>query len=114
MTTPTSTITAEWLSALLPQLGQDADQVASTLRREGITGVVRSPGDCPIARYVLAQARRRAPSEEIAISVASEACLTIGEQDPGYQWVRAEVPEPVGKFIQSFDQGAYDDLVAKD
>lgn len=114
MTTPTGPLTEQWLSDVLTELGQTADDVAAALRTAEITGERHNPHHCPIARYLAQRVRQVAPSGQLTVSVTTWTRVEVDQPDTGYHAVEVPTPEAVNDFITAFDTGAaYADLVAE-
>lgn len=107
---------SERVRTLLESLGDTPDEVAESLRRDGITGRPEDSCDCPIANLI----RRTFPVSDI------DGWTDMPDQDPGGWCVfrdeihtadgRFPTPHPVREFIALFDgyphPAAYQDLRA--
>lgn len=96
---------------LLQALGDNADQVAASLRAHGVSGAPRSPQGCAIAVYVSAVvgADRRVN----AVAVHNTGVLIR----PSSRWrppVAVPLPAPVKEFIIRFDRGGFPALARRD
>lgn len=111
--TPSTALTEEWLRSLLTGLGNTADEVAATLRTAGVKGNRADAHDCPVARFIAAQARELvATAGQVTVTLTAEqAVIGITVAGSGdYREVTAGTPSAVEDFLDSFDGGAYDDL----
>jgi 3-hydroxyisobutyrate dehydrogenase-like beta-hydroxyacid dehydrogenase len=112
MTTNTA-LTAERLQTLLIGLGNNADEIAATLRAAGIKGYRTDAHDCPAARFIAARAHELLPvTGQVTVTLTAEtAVIGITAADPAaYREVAASTPQALEGFLDSFDSGSYDDL----
>jgi hypothetical protein len=103
---------AERATALLAALGDHEDQVAASLHAAGITGLQDNCSNCPIAVYLL-----RSDLVPTLVEVGEDQAQLIygtgaDRQNDGDDFINVELPEPVKRFIASFDNDGYLDLVA--
>ena len=90
---------------LLAQLGSTADEVAASLRKQGITG---KPGDVtadPIANYLRAHGvdSPEVDLEQVSLAAYEDPC---GSNGP----ISVDHPAPVRAFVIAFDNGDFQDL----
>jgi hypothetical protein len=83
----------------LAALGETSEQVAETLKAQGIKGYIASPCSCPIYYYLTGK------GHPVDCLSHHSICLL----SPYYGEV--EMPEVVGRFIVAFDQGKYPELI---
>jgi hypothetical protein len=95
------------VTALLGALGADEDEVASTLRRQAVTGTPRDVRDCALARYIAAV---------IGSDPAVRSTLVFQDRVKirltGF-WPRRVVvtlPVPVKAFVYAFDTEHFPEL----
>ena len=86
------------ISSLLNDLGNGADAVADTLRSEKIRGVRRNCIGCPIYNYL----------KKFLPDYIFQVYLQQVQYGPENDFIFS--PESVSKFIEAFDNGAYNDL----
>lgn len=94
---------------LLEALGGHHTTVARTLAGAGIRGERCNEGACPIATYLM---RSDLGLHSVCV-MGIVAALYLGE--PDQTWVGqcyVDIPDAVVEFINRFDQGAYDELLA--
>ena len=99
-------ISRQRVVALLHHLGGDADAVAQTLQRYGITGRPVSAARCPIARYLSARTRDADGFARLSASVTRDS---VEVRSAGTRfWVDA--PLAVHDFVARFDCGDFSAL----
>lgn len=94
----------------LAALGVTPEQVADTLRREGITGLRETACDCPVANYlkkVLVEV-----TMPIVIEHREPVVTTAYVSVPALHLLDHRLPHAVALFIERFDQGHYNELSA--
>jgi len=94
---------------LLAALGDTPAKIARTLYDAGIRGERCNEGACPIATYLL---RSDLGLHSVAV-IGNVVCLYLG--NPGQTWLGhayVDVPDAVEEFIDRFDNGAHDELLA--
>lgn len=96
MTTSTTEQQLESVRALLLEMGATSEEVANTLRREGIKGDRGTGFSCPVANYLQAKGQD-------GILVLTNYCTAV--DDNGKEVLDVENPEPVSNFIRDFDEG---------
>jgi hypothetical protein len=97
----------------LTSLGKTPDEVAESLRRQGIKGVVRSPCHCPILNGIYAACPDYWSGLLIVNGRKGEGGWSYHATLGDCQICDPQLPQPVMDFIGAFDEGAYPDLVAK-
>jgi hypothetical protein len=95
--------TAAHARRLLDELGRTGPDVAAALENGGHYGALEDCGTCPVAVYLL---RCDLGLTEVLVDVG-QIELTFS----GGSTVYLDTPEPVGQFIQAFDNGAHPELV---
>lgn len=101
------------VSDYLNSLGNTADEVAESLRRQGIKGIVGSPCKCPIINAIYTAC----PDYWSGLRIVNGSktgdhwwyCATLND----CQIMDPTLPQPVMDFIGEFDDNKYPDLVAK-
>lgn len=89
---------------LLTDLGSDTDQIARSLREQGIKGNMGRCYSCPIAQFLIKNGAQYG------------ACMVSGmirfaSGGPDGEWNEAfKTPSAIASFIDSFDAGAYPEL----
>lgn len=91
------------VAKLLADLGDTADAVADRLRALGIKGKQAWACACPVANYLVRN------GYEGAVFSAEE--YAIPNPDDVWNVLTGRTPQPVGLFIDRFDEGVYLDLV---
>jgi hypothetical protein len=97
------------IESFLGGLGENADDVAASLRKQGVQGQPQDKAQCAIARYLgaVVGAERRVRNISVGTSELSVS---------GPHWWSAklviEVPPAIQQFIRAFDRYQYPDLVA--
>lgn len=94
----------EKLSNILKSLGKTSKQVAQYLQNENIKGEKGCGESCPIAQYL----KRKYPKCKKTL-VYDDTIMVVYESDT----IKVEMPKVIGKFVESFDEGAYDFLQSK-
>src|ERR1041384_7287885 len=87
----------------LAQLGGTAEQYAAELARLGVTGARENCYRCPVANYLTVQLGLRdvqVDPEEIEVYL------------PGPDTEPFDTPKPVSEFVERFDAGEFDELLA--
>lgn len=87
------------LRSVLRALGEDADQVAETLRQKGIKGKLEKSDCCPIANYLTSRGFIDSDVDEYDAYGTYDGCR-----------YEISLPMSVSKFVRYFDKGAYHDL----
>lgn len=101
-----SPISRQRVVGLLHHLGGDADAIAQTLQRHGITGRPVSAARCPIARYLSARTRDAEGTSRLSASVTRDY---IEVRSAGTRfWVDA--PPAIHDFVARFDCGDFSAL----
>lgn len=95
------TISIDKVNGILGNMGTDADAVARTLEAAGVRGERWSFTDDPVGNYLKKLLKTYVEATEVAIYW--DAC---GKAETAY------TPPAVRDFMQRFDGGAYDHLVA--
>jgi hypothetical protein len=89
---------------MLHSLGKNADEVAATLRAQGVQGVPNTIRFLnPIVRYVQA----RAAGNPAGVLIDDTLTLTF----PDGHEQKETLPQPVREFLDAFDRGTYPDLI---
>jgi hypothetical protein len=83
----------------LVALGETPEQVAETLKEQGIIGYRQHASSCPIYHYL--------KSKGYPVDCLSQHSICL--LSPYYGDI--EMPEVVGRFIVAFDQGKYPELI---
>jgi hypothetical protein len=97
------------IECFLNDLGGNAEDVASSLRHEGVQGQPQDKAQCAIARYLgaVVGADRRVRNISVGTSELSVS---------GPHWWSArlviDVPAAIQQFIRAFDRYQYPDLVS--
>lgn len=102
------------VSDYLKSLGNTADEVAASLERQGIKGVIGSSCHCPILNAIY----KACPDYWSGLRIVNGSKRGDGHwsyyatlDDP--QIMDPQLPQPVMDFAGEFDQGKYPNLVAK-
>lgn len=95
------------VGALLAGLGQDPDEVATSLEAAGVHGVPRSNSSCAIAVYASAVMRADPRITSVAVGPCT-LVLTLVKDDgrPGGR-LTVQLPKPVRDFVDGFDAARY-------
>jgi hypothetical protein len=97
------------IESFLSDLGDNAENVAMSLRNQGVRGQPQDKAQCAIARYLdaVVGADRRVRNISVGTSELSVS---------GPHWWSAklviEVPSAIQQFIRGFDRYQYPDLVS--
>lgn len=101
------------VSEYLKSLGNTADEVAASLRQQGVKGLKESKCKCPIINAIY----KACPDYWPGLMIIN------GRKYEGHWWYYAtldddqiidpQLPQPVMDFIGEFNQGKYSDLEAK-
>jgi len=103
------------LSEYLASLGNTPDEVADSLRKQGVKGLVRSSRNCPVINGIYRACTNIWPG----LRIGNGYKLSDGEHwhySATYndcQIMDPSLPLPVMDFIGKFDTGDYADLEAK-
>lgn len=103
---------AELIGLLLQSLGRTAEQVAESLRQNGIRGVRGAACGCPIYEWLVRALNRHArPDMQVLIDSVGYA-IGFRVQRPGedYAWGSTSASSPIRDFIVAFDKGIYPGL----
>lgn len=84
-------------------LGTSADAIAESLKIEGVTGEVKSPGSCALSAYIY----KHFPDAEVETG-GDILILDYSSADTGELHY---LPQAHRDFVQTFDQGGYPDLL---
>ncbi|HEY6115269.1 MAG TPA: hypothetical protein VI172_04855 [Candidatus Dormibacteraeota bacterium] len=95
MTTP--------LPELLSALGSTKAEIAGTLAREGVTGIINEPCDCAIAAYVSAHGFTK-----VSVAIDEGGYLVEHGEDVSHT---IGVDGPIPDFIRAFDAGEFPELI---
>ena len=103
------------INEYLKSLGESADEVAESLRKQGVKGKLRSRCHCPILNGIYQACPSYWPGLQIVDSRAREdgqwsAYATLNDS----QIMNPTLPQPVMNFVGLFDMGHYADLVAQE
>jgi hypothetical protein len=97
------------IECFLSGLGGNADDVAASLRHEGVRGQPQDKAQCAIARYLGAVVGAETRVRNISVGTSE---LSVS----GPHWWSAklvvDVPPAIQQFIRAFDRYQYPDLVA--
>lgn len=105
MPNPSKADLEQRLTALLGELGADADAVADSLRGRGVRGLRNAVSILnPVIRYALT----RVPVDAWRFDVRQRD--TVRLTMPGGVVVNVPLPRPVAQFLDGFDAGRYKDL----
>jgi hypothetical protein len=97
---PQYPVSWDGLKQALAALGDTADEIAASLQAQGIKGAREDNRSCPVARYL----EKVFPGWEPDVQ-GREVILAHGHE------VGIEVDvEPIGAFVQAFDDEGYPDL----
>ncbi len=93
---------------LLDGLGNDPDEVASSLEAAGVHGVPRSNSSCAIALYTAAVMQVDPRIRSVAVGPCT-LILTLVRPGDGRSGGRlvVQLPKPVRGFVDGFDAGRY-------
>ena len=95
------------VDALLSGLGQDPDEVATSLEAAGVHGVPRSNSSCAIAVYTSAVMRADPRITAVAVGPCTLVLtLSKGDGRPGGR-LTVQLPKPVRGFVDGFDAARY-------
>jgi hypothetical protein len=95
-------ITAQRLIETLQTLGKTADQVAATLKAQGIQGVRNTVRILnPIVRYVAGSLLISSLGMDLTVPDTFRVTLLDGTQ------VEARLPQAIQEFLEAFNEGAY-------
>ena len=89
------------LEEMVLRLGNTADEVATTLRRAGITGKQKEPDCCAIANYLTFVG-----FDGIRVELDLDDDVVISTADDS-----ADATSAVAEFVEGFDAGRYPDLI---
>jgi hypothetical protein len=89
------------LTEKLKALGNNSDEVAESLRKEGIKGKKQSKTCCPIINYLHRDMKYK--------GLTSPVTGVITWDDP--QTLDPLCPETIHSFMVNFDSGMYPDLI---
>lgn len=95
----------ERIAAALAALGESADAVAETLGREGCEGIRNKEDACPVFHYL---------SKQIPGVVAVDKESAWFTPAPMLADTPVLLPEPVARFVERFDHGAFEHLATGD
>lgn len=95
------------VGALLAGLGQDPDEVATSLEAAGVHGVPRSNSSCAVAVYASAVMRADPRIASVAVGPCT-LVLTLIKDDgrPGGR-LTVQLPKSVRGFVDGFDAARY-------
>ncbi len=99
------------MAETLARLGGTAGEVADSLRRLGVKGRQRRACDCPLARFLMRDARPEI--DRVTVSWCCASRVATQGPTPG-SWPELEfcsLPKACGDFVVEFDTGYYPDLV---
>jgi hypothetical protein len=93
----------------LAALGEDSDEVASSLARSRVQGYCHQPRDCALARYLSAILAADPGVEQISVGHSE-----LWVHGPHWWSLKAifALPKPVRQFVRDFDEDRYPSLVA--
>lgn len=94
-------------------LGHTPDEVANSLRAQGIKGKIQSPCFCPILNGLYKSCPNYWSGLKIYGSSTVKGKHTYKATLDDCQITDPILPDPVIQFLGEFDQGKYPDLVSK-
>lgn len=101
------------LSEYLASLGKTPDEVANSLRQQGVKGLVQSSYYCPILNGIYKACPNYWSGLRISNGVKIDGHWSYYASLNDSQICDPVLPQPVMDFIGRFDSGEYPDLVAK-
>lgn len=98
----------------LTSLGNTSEEVAESLRKQGVKGLRRSKCKCPIINGIY----QAVPNYWSGLNIVNGCKLAEGDWSyyatlNDCQILDPDLPKPVMNFIGDFDEGKYPDLEAK-
>jgi len=102
------------ISEYLKSLGETSEEVAESLRKQGVKGKVASHCHCPILNGIY----QACPDYWTGLTIAGGSKTQKGDwyyhaSLHDYQIMDPQLPQPVMNFIGDFDTGKYPFLEAK-
>lgn len=94
----------EQAQTLLAGLGDNATEIANSLRAEGITGIPKEATHCPISCFL-----QKHGAEYPATTAFT---IVLGVDELGDE-ITMDTPQPVVRFVRLFDIYVFSDLIKR-
>jgi len=95
----------------LDELGNTEKEVYRTIKKMNMLGNPDSFKSCPVALYLKNRLyKEKSISENIIVNLYVVGSSQVFVDDDTVEGLRVDIPKPVSKFINSFDDGKYPEL----